>query len=349
MADINDEKLFRSSIFNYDRLDKYYKSHGNDEICRGVEEKLTNYHEIKKFCMNLTGIFKKYDELSLLNTSDDDHCTIVKYWIYDRLFNKIFDESKENKISDIIPVLISIRDKYPKVKECDLFNYPTNKDDFNIIKKLYDYATDYNTVSLYLVTKGNICRENMNTYANDNDELYKKVKLECEIPNPNKAYCHIFNNMHKGKIKENLSKKLICLRVESQDSVVPGQSEDVGDDHVEYVEVQDGAHVGMRVANSQSSGTVEHPSPSTSKEETSVQSSASIITIVLPLLGIILIFFILNKFTPFGTWLRVHVLKDKSIKRDLSLEHPFELLTNEHEHIDISNQESKHVLGYHAS
>lgn len=198
------------SIKNYDSLDSSYSLHGDINKCNKLQQDLEQYQGIKKFCLNFTGIFSKFNNLSLFGPFDSDHCTIVKYWMYDRLFNDILKENKHGNIASIIVKLIPIWKYYDKDAKCDIVNNSTLKDDFNKMKKLYDYITNYTTIHMYLMNKSFICKEYYRKYSDEINLLYKQIKNNCQTSNH--LNCYMFKIIERTYNSQNVE-ELRCDKV----------------------------------------------------------------------------------------------------------------------------------------
>ncbi|SBT57493.1 PIR Superfamily Protein [Plasmodium ovale wallikeri] len=319
----DDNELIRSSIWIYERLDEKYKPHGNNTKCSTLQEELRDYSGIKNFCMNLTGIFSKFDELSLYHPFDNDNCRIVKYWVFDRLFNQIIKDDKNKNIGDILTKLLPIQQSYVKAKHCDLFNYPKVKDHFNTMKRVYDYATDYNAIDVYIVGKSYLCAENMRTFVNENDESYKKVKAECDTSNNNETYCAVLRHIENWDVNKKLSNKLTCRGKPSPKTFADIRAQTLGN--------------GRQKASE--------------PEDTHVPVYTPAISVIFPLSGILFTFFILYKFTPFGRSIHARFMRKiiSAPQTDEELEPEKEFSEKIYEQVNRDSQSSKCYIGYHPS
>ncbi|SBS92812.1 PIR Superfamily Protein [Plasmodium ovale curtisi] len=331
MADIHDNELLRSSIWIYERLDERYKLHGNNAKCSILQEELRDYSGIKNFCMNLTGIFTKFDELSLYHPFDNDNCRIVKYWIFDRLFNQIIKDDKNKNIGDILTKLFPIQQSYVKAKHCDLFNYPKIKDHFNTMKRVYDYATDYNAIDVYIVGKSYLCTENMRTFVNENDESYKKVKAECDTSNNNETYCAVLRHIKNWDVNKKLSNKLTCRGKPSPETEVATHA------------------IGAQGIHLHGLGNNEQPSTELHAEDTHIPVSTPVISVIFPLFGILFSFFILYKFTTFRRSLHARFMRKviSAPQTDEELESEKEFSEKIYKQVNRDSESSKCYIGYH--
>lgn len=207
--------------------------------------------------MSFTGQFKH------------DSCTIVKFWLYDRLFNlPLRDKKVNNDISEIIPKIKTIIKKDNEIEGCDLFNFPHLKEDFDKMKSVYDYATNYSTVETYLKDKSFICNQNLSNYINGNYEIYISTKNSCNSADrKNIGYCKVFEYLKEPYIHENLQ-RLLCT-VKSLETSVRME------EHLELSR--------------------EEGPPETLKQKYSLPFSNIIMAVIFPLLGIFFFLFILCK------------------------------------------------------
>ncbi|SBS95949.1 PIR Superfamily Protein, partial [Plasmodium malariae] len=179
MSDKDDLGTSLPSTLNYNKLNKN-KDYDSDAICDKLEEELSDYNDVFGFCENYTGIIKYFKELSF---------SVKKV---------------NNDISEIILKIKKVFVNYNKIEGCDLFNFPHLKEDFDKMKSVYDYATNYSTITTYLRDNNYICNQYLKDYINTNDELYINTKNSCNTADKkNKKYCNVFDYIKEVNINEN--------------------------------------------------------------------------------------------------------------------------------------------------
>ncbi|SBT00479.1 PIR Superfamily Protein, partial [Plasmodium malariae] len=264
-----------------------YKSYTSDEICNKLGDNLKDYSGVFDFCENLKGINERFDNLSLYGELRNDPCTAVKFWMYSRLFNLPYKGKNGNDFNNIILKIKEIINEDDKIKKCNLFNFPYLKEDFEKMKNLYDYATNYDTIKRHIEDSTYICTQNMYDYIIKNDELYMNEKNKCKTQTAEKKdYCSVFEYIKDAYINERLP-RLYC-KVKSLETIVKAQEP--------YISQEEEL----------SSGNLE--------QKRSVPFANIIVSVIFPLVGILFIFFILFKFTSFKSWLKTLLLKKKIIQ-----------------------------------
>ncbi|SBS99322.1 PIR Superfamily Protein, partial [Plasmodium malariae] len=305
MSDEDELGISLPSTLNYNILDKK-TSYYSDNICNNLVKDLSDYNNVFEFCEKFRGIIENFNKLSFLGQFPNDTCTVVKFWMYDRLFNLPIRGKKVNYINNIIPKIKTIIKEDDEIQGCDLFDFPYLKEDFDIMKTLYDYATNYGTIKKYIEDSTYICNKNLSNYINTNDELYINEKGKCNRSDKeNIGYCKVFKYLKAPYIHENLP-RLLCT-VKSLETFDPMER------HHELHR--------------------EEGPPEILKQKHSLPFSNIIMAVIFPLLGIFFFLFILCKFTPFKSWLKSHLLKKGIIKFYEGEEYKQEYL-NESYHID---------------
>ncbi|SBT86374.1 PIR protein [Plasmodium malariae] len=283
---MNDLGLSLPSTVNYDILNKK-KDYESSVICDTLEGELSDYKDVFEFCENYTGIIKYFKKLSFSGEFANYPCIVVKFWLYDRLFNLRNKRQEVTNIENIISKIKAIIKVDDKIEGCNLFDLPYSKEDFDIMKSLYDYATNYSTITAYLRDNSYICNQYLKDYINTNDEIYINKNNNCNYGNKgNIGYCKVFEYLKDPYIKLDLS--TLSCRVKGSEASVPMER------HHELPR--------------------EEGPPENLKQKHSLPFSNIIMAVIFPLLGIFFFLFILCKFTPFKSWLKSHLLKKKIIQ-----------------------------------
>ncbi|SBT83667.1 PIR protein [Plasmodium ovale] len=338
MEGTDDDVSFLPSVIYYYRLENMYHFYGDDTKCDELQTKLQDFKAIKEFCMKLTGILKRYDELNITPLINNDKCTMVKLWIYDHLYNEFSSSGSYKKIpADIISKLLGSWKDLDKGSKCS-FNPNLNvESDFNKMKLLYDYGLDYNIIKFKIEDSTFQCSKNFVEKFNKYKENYETLKRECVNTIPT-AHCTLLQNIHKLPNMGNLSVVKLC---KTKDTL--SRTREDGDRHSADHGTLTFGQVGL-------GGTV-HPLPgpdgeSYSQETSSNHSSPIFITTIFPLLGSLLIIFFVYKFTPFRSWLTSRLMKNKMSKLNTN-EDMQETLDYEFDHYQKNVQRDPHDISYH--
>ncbi|SBT57861.1 PIR Superfamily Protein [Plasmodium ovale wallikeri] len=316
------------SNINYNNLDKRYKGLGDSPYCASLQSKLSGYENFNEFCLNYTGILEEYKKLSLVDSFNKDPCRTFRYWVYDNLFNRIVCRNSNcNSAEVFFKILPRWTDKHgPTV--CDIANLP-HKNDLNKEKKLYDYATNFDTIDRKLKDNGSKCTREVYVYLENYVTQYKEIKQECDKTPNTKNYCTLLKTIHETYDDNKLS-NLKCKNIQiytPEESDFPVGRLGLG---------------GEARAHSRDGG----PAELGTQQTLQFTGSHAFMTITFPIFGIILVLFILYKFTPFGP-LVSSFLKKKIIHDNIDEENMEELLTNAYEHEDINFNVSKSRINYH--
>ncbi|SBS89136.1 PIR Superfamily Protein [Plasmodium ovale curtisi] len=330
MIFIKDDIDSLPSNINYNNLDKQYKKLGDSSYGASLQSQLNGYENFNEFCLNYTGILEEYKKLSLVDSFNKDVCRTFRYWIYDNLFNRIVCRNSYCNSAEVFSKVLPRWTVKHGSTVCDIAILP-HKTDFNKEKKLYDYATNFDTIDRKLKGNGSKCTQEVYAYLEEYVNLYKEIKQECERTPHNKNYCTLLSTIHETYDTNNLS-NLKCKNIESNR---PQYKEDfpVG-----------GSGLGGEVRAYSRAGVTEELAMQQTSQFT---GSHAFMTITFPIFGIILVLFILYKYTPFGPLVSSRFLKRKIIHDNIDEENMQELLTNAYEHEDENFNRSKNRISYH--
>ncbi|SBT02032.1 PIR Superfamily Protein, partial [Plasmodium ovale curtisi] len=179
MTDKDLEDITQNAIKNYRNLNGHYKSYNHDDICNEVETNLVKYEGINDFCMNVTGILKKFNKLSFYGSSDIRKCTIVNLWLFDYIVNEIIKDDPSKNITAVLSELFKFWNKIISHNICDIETSLHHKNYLNDIKKLYDYAINYDALKMYAVGNMYTCSKSVKEYIERINNLYEEVKQKC--------------------------------------------------------------------------------------------------------------------------------------------------------------------------
>ncbi|CAI7722586.1 PIR protein [Plasmodium vivax] len=204
------------SRINYDRLNKNYGKYANDVKCDTLRDELKeafpeilrNYTNMQKFCETFIDILSSFDTLKFHGPFDDNKCIIVKYWMYDKLFNYIKNEYVITDMSRFLDILSSIWKGYITDTNCNLDDAHMYSDEtFNKIKDLFDYAQDYDTINRAIKLTNKECSDEYMRYLEKGVQTYNAIKQDC--PNTSdKHYCVQFRKLKNIYEMNNLSNNM---------------------------------------------------------------------------------------------------------------------------------------------
>ncbi|SBT02076.1 PIR protein [Plasmodium ovale] len=308
MAYMDDPNLYLSSSTNYSVLDNnsvYTKGDGN---CAKLEHELGNKAGIKEFCKKLAGNLENFENLKFYGAFDWDRCTVINYWVHNYIFNIIYKDDTLETITTALGKFWVLWETFIPRKTCDISSNLNVKANFNDLKKLYDYATNYESLKLYMAGKNNVCTENFKQYIDGMQEIIKNAQSKCASESYD--YCFLLNYINN----KYTIKTLLELRC-----VIQGANTT--------------AHV------SQDQGTY-------AKYTSSRSRSRNIAVVAFPILGTVFTFLMLYKFTAPGSWLRSQLQKRNIMKHNID-EEENELLDDIYDDSHRNYETSEQYIGYH--
>ncbi|SBT72877.1 PIR protein [Plasmodium ovale] len=343
MADISDKELTLTSSYNYSRLDKIYKSEGDPTLCNELNQKLSEYEGINDFCMKLTRALSKLEDLLFSGPFNMDRCTIINYWMHDKLFNAIIKSDDLEKNSYVLSEIFNIWGRISSHSVCDMYPHLNIKNNFNEVKKLYDFATDYENIRLHLTNKKHVCTKRFQAYIEDILQLYEKAKSKRDSSDV--AYTKVLNYFEKVYTSKKLS-DVTCIEVIDVTTTARTNLQNLSSGEVRGPEQAGGeSHKGEFQEQSESGPS--HHYPEAHMNYPSHFPSNIVMGVVFSLSGVFLIFFILKKFSPFSTWLRSPLRGKNIIENNFEEEETNKCLENIYEHVDKYYEDGKHLIGYH--
>ncbi|SBT55987.1 PIR Superfamily Protein [Plasmodium ovale wallikeri] len=332
------------STKNYEKLDDWYYDYRDESKCSEFEKQLKDYKGIKEFCLNLTGILKRFNDLGIESLYNEDRCEVINYWIYDYIHNKLPSMNGNDTISTTLGKLYEYWYKFDGHDNCAIDPILNVELYHKKTKKLYDYVLDYDTIKSYVEDSNYSCSKTFNDYIEEGFNTYDQIRTECLLPS-DKPYCKLIQNIQKIQEKNNLL-KLTCPKViddktysaeqkkllqrKGEDTLQEGTSEYQDTGEGEFGQIH---HLGSSAI---------HRSPS---EES---SSLNLALGVLPVLGISLILFIFYKFTPFGPSLFGRYIKNKINPSNINEDEESieEILDNTYEPYNTNSLTTGHQIGY---
>ncbi|SBT57398.1 PIR Superfamily Protein [Plasmodium ovale wallikeri] len=305
---MDDPNLYLSSSTNYSVLDNNSVYTKGDGHCAKLENDLGNKAGIKEFCKKLAGNLENFEKLKFYGAFDWDRCTVINYWVHNYIFNIIYKDDTLQSITTALGKVLVLWETFIPRKTCDISSNLNVKANFNDLKKLYDYATNYESLKLYMAGKNNVCTENFKQYIDGMQEIIKNAQSKCASESHD--YCFLLNYIKKKYTIESLL-ELRCVIKASATTRHEAQ------DQVALI--------------------TQKPPPLRSRK---------IAVVAFPILGTIFIFLMLYKFTALGSWLRSQLQKRNIMKHNID-EEENELLGDIYDDTHRNYERSEQYIGYH--
>ncbi|SBT57882.1 PIR Superfamily Protein [Plasmodium ovale wallikeri] len=315
MSEIDEIITYLPTNLNYKHISTfpYDTNYADDAKCDILDEELENYAQIRKLCLKFSGMLNVFQRKHLfVGPFKNDKCIVIKYWILDNLYNGTINS---NKIPEIFGKLINISVQYNNNK-CDFAKDISNKDDFYKKKKLYDYASNYETIKQYINDNKEKCHPKVWKYIDEMDKLYNEVKNYCQ--NPISTYCNILNDINSVYTTEDKLSKLNCI-VEPLNELPTRVDLNVGGFQARAN--SDGRLMSHGTFNPSGEDSEDFSlGPEASRDN--ISPSSTIMASTIPVLGILVAFFTVYKFTPLGTMLHSRLLRNKITRLHAGDEEP---------------------------
>ncbi|CAI7720301.1 PIR protein [Plasmodium vivax] len=295
----------------YDEFNKGCKLDDNIwHYCSKIPEEKSTDSDVEELYYKIEAIKTKGDmssneELHSFEEYSTKGCTYLKYWLYDQIITNGFDETKIKALFNLLEKILE------KNSELFIDEHLTCKfrilelEDIKKIKLLLDYLFNYNFERNEHDIYNIICKYGFSDCLNRIIDLYNN-NGNCKNPY-SKNFCEELDECIKVYDKSELPK----LRCDGDKGspIDPKTSNDPGTDQ-----------------GSSSSDTLETESPRIgSPEESTIPQSENGLTnksttAIFSVVGTVLTFFCLYKFTPSGRWIREKILGKKSLRRKLDEE-----------------------------
>ncbi|SBS81971.1 PIR Superfamily Protein [Plasmodium ovale curtisi] len=307
------------SDISYHRLNNWrYFGYKDQNFWDDIEEKLKKYHSISNICEVLLKGFYVASYLEESKTLYRERWDYLYFWAGVKIFDKLDNSSN---FKEIMNILNEIRKKFDNNS---MYNYDVSeitKQQFTNLKEIYDFVHDYEVIESKLLPVDFKCTIKFKDHIENSYNVYNHEKIECT--GRYGQYCATLNKIINTK--NNLTKPL-CTDVEREETPVrdshqllEAQSEDNG---------SDGQSLG-------------------SEDSTSAPSAGIGIPIGLTLFGFLLIFFVLYKFSPLGTVLHAHFLRNKIIRQYINNDKSVNgWLKKTYEYENENSANSRHHIGY---
>ncbi|SBT79049.1 PIR protein [Plasmodium ovale] len=301
----------------------------DDDYWEEIEEKLKKIDGMSTSSEKFKRAFCHVYYMKSMMSSYEHRWNYLFYWTG---FNAFKNVKNSALFRDVMNILKGIKKKFDGIDINDYDISNIDEDKFNSLKIIYDYFQNFEDIKRAISQPTYLCSAKYKSYIEDGFNEYQKIESACT--SSSESYCSIFKDI-KQRFSDVILTKLECPRVRGAELVDRGQSATIQGQQGLASELQgrQGTHMGILDAS------VGSGAGTSSNDNTTV-------AIIFPFLGILLSFFILYKFTPFGPWLRTHVLWKKIIRSGTDEGETQELLTHTYNSENINSQGFFHQIGY---
>ncbi|SBT36721.1 PIR Superfamily Protein [Plasmodium ovale wallikeri] len=313
----------------YDFFEKQKYENYCEIYFKEVLELQGKHDGIKDLCYNIGGIFKNIYEEFQKEKDITEKCAYLNFYLY----NKIKKKFGSNKTTDVQNIISAFFDGWFKIKE-ELLNrncsskydsLNTDLEKWKGMKCMYDYNKNYSYIEKNYSNNDEQCKSYIQ-YLKSIIPLYVKYKGEC----CSSGYACVFYYYYceqRGNPDELLEKlKSHLKQKETLQSLGPGN--DVG------------SHEGQPLIG-------EFPAKGEEGDnDTSINPLKISMFVINPLIGSILVFYLLNKFSPLGHWIRSKMHRNINIKHISDNEDNNEVLGYTSEYADIDLNDIPYNISY---
>ncbi|CAG9485615.1 unnamed protein product [Plasmodium vivax] len=155
-------------------------------------------HVSEKILKALCYVYNK----SILEGFDKDVCKFFYFWLGNILLNNL---EKKQFYTDIISNIFKSLNSAGNGEVCKLPHYYIHENDFDKIKRIFDYSEDYNNYILQLIEHNPPCSSDYKSYLDTYVDSYKKLREECTSKEQPTGYCKEFHYYFLGKDEKLLS------------------------------------------------------------------------------------------------------------------------------------------------
>ncbi|SBS94164.1 PIR Superfamily Protein [Plasmodium ovale curtisi] len=253
------------------------------------------------------------------------------------------EDSDSSYFSQLMKLLKMVRSFTDKKKvPYDENMLMINTDEFQNLKKIYDYLQNYQSIQLRIGSSGNAsCTAQYKDYLNTTHNLYTMEKKKCQDDSSN--YCKTVKNFVHTYDKTFMT-KLSCDGMKD-----PKMKSEVHEERGDYGPSASQHHLQENAAQ-------ERHSPSDQGQDSlnmlvdtrdipSPSESTSAVSTVFPLLGTASLLFFFVNFTPLGSRLHNNIFRKQIIRNNGEEEQ--EILEHSYEHSHGNIEENTYHVGYH--
>ncbi|SBT74382.1 Plasmodium vivax Vir protein, putative [Plasmodium ovale] len=338
MPELDNDLAILPSFWFYAILDKGAEyPHAHDEFFGDLDLSMAKNESISKISKNLLYAFHYVSKMKQSDNEFTERWNYLYYWFGSQLYNHIDDPLK---FPIIMNILDSVKKEVDSNKGYDKEFFEITKEEFINLKEIYDYSQNYDAIILKTAPANFVCSREYNNYIHKSYKLYRTLTLECT--SDIKAYCRIFRNINNNYLNGK-SSKLKCHHI--KDSV---SSSELGHSNLQGSEQSPHSlPSGHRQSlHNPESGSFIHDSSHLKEDETSPTNSPHAAAIIFPVFGFLIIFFILYKFTPLGTFIHSHFIRKKINHWEAEANTLDESSTQKYEHECDNSVINSHHIGY---
>ncbi|CAG9474079.1 unnamed protein product [Plasmodium vivax] len=370
MDDNYDDIATLTSKKRYNALNYRFRGSIDSSYCDEFDKELKD-DSVYFFCMSIKGNLKNFDNLNFDDFFDYYKCKYLNMWIYDRL-SSIYSDVRGKEATSFIESILKLWGNFKLKDKCDksFFDYISNSDNndnYINMKKLYDYALNYDLLHFDIEKANHRCTPKEEVYIRRSIELYNKVKKDCEVDATDKFYCAVLRDITQY-ISEDKLLGLECKNIENfpPPAAIGGEKASSGMDLATAHTPEINQHSSREPGNDLASPPhqQEHHGGQDQRmtgllpedEGASIDSSSmydsikeNTIRFSPPLIGFSFFSLMLYKFTPFGSFINRNILGKRIIPRNMEMEDRRELYENNYMELNSNLQDLRPNIGYHPS
>ncbi|CAI7721652.1 PIR protein [Plasmodium vivax] len=141
---------------------------------------------------------------SMRQNFDKDICKFFYFWLGNILLNKL-EKRKRQFYTYIISNIFKSLNSAGNGKVCELPHFYIHENDFDNVKRIFDYSEDYSSYKIQLTEHYPPCNSDYKSYLDAYVETYKKLSDECAATGYHTGYCKEFHYYFQGKDENLLS------------------------------------------------------------------------------------------------------------------------------------------------
>lgn len=283
------------SVKYYKQVDNRYSRENDDSKCNQLISELGNEFKndnFRLFCKKITGAIGEYSVMPTLVNLDKYRCKYFNLWICDHI-SKLSGMLNNPKFNDFKTKITNIWKENNLDSTCTWhFISYIDDSDYDKIKKLYDYAINYHTFKSYFDIRNKPCNTEDKNYIEESLRIYEEAKHKCKsVSDAKSLLCTALKDVQSEYKNDELS-TITCNGEISIDKIRAEVQRSLTEQQVE-LNPQAGA---LQTDGDQSE--IENPvqsHESTPEETSSFSNTQKATTVVFPLFGILLSFFLFYK------------------------------------------------------
>ncbi|SBT57391.1 PIR Superfamily Protein [Plasmodium ovale wallikeri] len=305
-----------------------------DEFCIPINEQFSKYDWFPKICKNLSSYLPNRNINSL--DMEKDHCIDLSYSLHDTVIKKVEQDEKEYK-----RIISSLEDVWKKTiattskKKCPPETFNLSIEDMKIRIKIYNYLNAYKKFSQAFGKSNDPCKTTYCGVIDDASKLYKGIHSNCSKQKSEQICPQIFRDfLNKDPITLTFSLK--CKQGDELDrftqehGIITGRQKDAEDRSVLISRID-----------------TEEKSLPPPDVVYGLEEPNNGFLVAFPICAIPLIFFILHRYTPFGSMISKQIGKLKGIGTKLDERKPKIVLDN-FQYEELDTDKSIYNLEYHS-